>query len=81
MELKKTIQELRTTGFNKLRPGKIHLRCPHCGRKHSNAERGEFDPARAVLLETLCEKCCQGCKDGFEYYFDEKGKEVDYEST
>lgn len=70
----KTLHELRTTGFNKLRNGHIHLRCPDCGRKQSNAPRAKHDPLLAVLMEVLCEKCGAGCKDFAPSYYDEDGQ-------
>jgi hypothetical protein len=72
----KTLHELRTTGFSKLRNGRIHIRCPKCGRKQSNAFRAEIDPPSAFLVETLCEKCSMGCKDPGLDYFDKDGNSV-----
>lgn len=72
----KTLHELRTTGFNKLRPGRIHLRCPRCGRKQSNVERGEHDPESTFLIEVLCDKCGVGYKDECAYHFDAAGNQV-----
>jgi hypothetical protein len=74
--MKKTLHELRTTGFNKLRPGHIHIRCSKCGRKQSNAVRTEYDPESAFLAEVLCDKCSMGCKDCSPDYFNEKGYPV-----
>lgn len=65
-------------GFKKLREGKIHLSCPRCGRKMSNAPRGDYDPPNAVLLVVPCDKyrCSGGCKIEGGDYFDENGKQV-----
>lgn len=77
--MRKSLLELRTKGFNKLKSGRIHLRCFKCGRKHSNSIRAKTDPPEAFLLEILCDKCGMGCKDGHGGYFDELGNELDYE--
>jgi|GEM_PF-5404939 len=72
------VWQLRTSGFRKLMPGHIHLRCPHCGRKQSNMRRGKYDPPKAMLAETLCERCCVSLgalEPGVEYY-DAKGNSV-----
>ncbi len=50
----------RLKGFHPLKPGRIHLKCPTCGRKMSNTERCEDDPAAAVLIETECPECADG---------------------
>ena len=73
---KKTLHELRTSGFHKLRPGKIHIRCDVCGRKYSNAETSEFDVEGAFLAEFACDKCGQGNKGGPLRYFDAQGMEL-----
>lgn len=72
----KTLHELRTIGFNKLQPGRIHVRCPKCGRKLSNAIRVERDPESAFLTEILCDRCSMGCKDCSPDYFNERGEPV-----
>jgi len=72
----KTLHELRTIGFNKLRPGRIHLRCPCCGHKMSNVKRGKHDPTSAFLVEVPCDKCGAGDKDCSADYFDADGKPV-----
>jgi hypothetical protein len=75
--MKKSLIELRTTGFAKLKKGKIHLRCSYCGRKMSNMDREEdFDPLNAFLAEILCEKCCIGAIEPETYYYDNKGNEI-----
>ena len=76
MKKKKTLLELRTQGFHKTKKGKIHLRCPYCGRKTSNVDRQDYDPEKAFLVEIACDNCCQGCKDNPQYYYDKKGKEI-----
>lgn len=63
-------------GFAPLRKGRIHVFCPKCHRKVSNAERGEYDPPRATLVHTFCDHCGQGGKDAPEYFFDAAGKEI-----
>lgn len=67
----------RMSGYRPLRPGRIHLRCPRCGRKQSNTPRREWDPADAVLAETGCLKCGQGGKDNETCYFAADGQEID----
>jgi hypothetical protein len=77
------LTRLRTTGFHPLRPGRIHLRCPGCGRKYSNMMRAEDgqDPKKAVLAEICCDRCCLGHKDCGPQYFDVKGRSVPWEPT
>lgn len=65
----------RMSGFHRARAGRIHLRCPKCGRKQSNAPRSEYDPKEAALIETLCPKCCGG-DFGEPTYFAPDGREV-----
>lgn len=76
---KKTLLELRTKGFAKLRPGRIHIRCPRCGRKQSNAPRSEWDMPNAFLIEVACDKssCSGGCKELSSDFYDENGKLMD----
>ena len=62
-------------GFKPLKPGKIHLLCPKCGRKQSNMDRADYDSANAVLLEVGCPKCDNGDFEQLSYY-DSKGNEV-----
>lgn len=71
-----SLRALRTRGFSKLRSGRIHLRCPLCGRKMSNARRSEYDPPSAVLAEVACDKH-SGLKDPPTNYFDKEGVEVE----
>ena len=74
--VKKSIHELRTTGFRKLKSGRIHLRCPDCGLKRSNMPQMEWDPPSAFLVETICDgECSNGCKDAQFRYFDASGEE------
>lgn len=72
-----SLHELRTAGFHPLRPGRIHLRCPHCGRKQSNSRRGEHDHPAATLVQVACGACAMG---GFPTpdYFDAHGNPVDW---
>lgn len=74
--LKKTLHELRTTGFRKLLPRHIHLRCYVCGRKMSNSHQFDAeDPPGAFLLETPCPECAD--KDSPSTFFDSSGKELE----
>lgn len=66
-------------GYAPLRPGRIHIYCPHCGRKQSNGFRGEYDPPRATLVHTWCDRCGSGGKDSPETFFDDQGKEIPWE--
>jgi ribosomal protein S27AE len=50
--------------------------CPRCHRKFSNAERGKYDPPRAVLVITHCPKCGQGGKEADETFLATNGKQV-----
>ena len=72
----KSLLELRTTGFKPLRDGRIHVRCPQCGRKQSNAPRDELDPPAATLVEIPCPNCGAGCKIDEGDYYDVRGREV-----
>ena len=72
---RKTLLELRTLGFEKLKPRHIHVRCPDCGCKVSNAERAEDEPSNAVLAEVLCPDCGVGCRPT-TYYFDADGNAI-----
>jgi ribosomal protein L37E len=63
-------------GFAPLRKGRIHVFCPRCHRKVSNAQRGEYDPPRATLVHTPCDRCGAGGKDSPETFFDERGKQI-----
>jgi hypothetical protein len=72
------VVSLEYVGFNKHRPGKIHLYCVHCGQKMSNCPRTQYDPKRAVLAHIPCEECSNGCKvEGASLYLDANGKPVD----
>lgn len=67
----------RVSGFKPARPGKIHLRCPKCGRKQSNMDRHpEYDHPTAFLVELLCDKCGQGCKEDGGDYYDKRGRQL-----
>ena len=69
---------LRTTGFAKLREGRIHNRCYSCGRKISNQRRMDYDPTIAFLCESECPRCGNrsGSKDAEWYYFDSDGNQL-----
>lgn len=72
------LSRLRRHGFSVLMKGKIHLRCPECGRKMSNVDREEFDPPDAFLAEILCGECADsvGAMEPTTLYFDRQGNEV-----
>ena len=74
------MKSLDYVGFNKLRPNRIHLFCPACGRKMSNTERRPDDPKTAVLMHATCERCGIGMKDESVGYFDAQGRELDWET-
>lgn len=59
----------------KLREGRIHMRCPSCGRKQSNMPRHN-DPAEAVTLVTDCPKCADIGSDANLRYLDANGNEL-----
>jgi len=63
-------------GFHALKPGRIHVLCPRCGRKFSNVPRAEYDPPTAVLAHIWCERCSAGCKEDLAGYLDKNGKRV-----
>ena len=69
---------LHFAGYNKLRRGRIHLYCPTCRRKQSNAPRAvspPFDPPMAVLAHVVCERCSAGCKvEGVSAFLDGRGR-------
>lgn len=75
------LEPLPWVGYQKLRPGRIHVYCPHCGRKVSNAPRGEYDPPRAALVHTWCDRCGVGGKDSPETFLDSDGKEIPWEEV
>lgn len=65
---------LEYAGFAPLRQGRIHVYCPRCGRKLSNADRAHYDPPEAVLMHMICERCAHGgWVEGPECYFDAAG--------
>ena len=70
------MDRLEWAGFSKLRLGRIHIFCPTCHRKMSNAERTEFDPLNAELVHVWCERCSSGCKTDLGDYFDGNGKAI-----
>lgn len=63
-------------GFHPLRKGRIHVFCPRCHRKVSNAFRGEYDPPRSTLVHEFCDKCGAGGKDCYSVFYDAKGKQI-----
>ena len=67
---------LEWAGFQKWRSGRIHIYCPRCRRRLSNAARTELDPPNAVLVHVWCEKCSQGCKTDLGSYFDGDGNVI-----
>ena len=74
---KKSLKDLRTKGFAKLKSGCIHLRCPICGRKQSNSPRQEYDPTNAFLFEIPCDKHLGLKPTGI--YFDLLGQAIEEE--
>lgn len=66
-------------GYQRLRPGKIHIYCSHCGRKFSNGYRNKYDPPRAELVQTWCDRCGIGGKECPETYLDGDGKQIDWD--
>lgn len=66
-------------GFRPLRHGRIHVFCPRCHRKMSNCIRGKYDPPRAVLVQTHCERCGQGGKEADETFLDARGKQISWQ--
>ena len=66
-------------GYKPLRAGRIHVFCPRCHRKVSNAERGKYDPPRATLVHTQCDRCGSGGKDCEETFFAASGREIPWE--
>jgi hypothetical protein len=73
------IMSLEWAGYQRLRPGRIHLFCKGCKRKLSNLPRQEGDPTRAELVQTWCPKCQEGCKDVPEYFLDRRGKLIEWD--
>lgn len=75
-------EALPYVGFAKLRPGRIHVYCPGCGRKQSNAPRADAsafipaDPPNAVLVHVYCGRCDAGCKDAPVTFWDAEGKQI-----
>jgi hypothetical protein len=59
-------------GYRPLRPGRIHLLCPLCGRKMSNIPRADYDPKQAALCVIPCDKHSGLKVEGGEY-FDKRG--------
>lgn len=69
-------KRIEWVGFRPLKPDRIHVYCPRCGRRASNAHRAEYDPPTATLMHLLCGNCDAGCKVEGGTYFDDRGKEV-----
>lgn len=74
------LRALPYAGFSPLRRGRIHLLCPACGRKQSNAPRATVpveDPRTAVLAICLCDGACSnGTKDNETRFRDARGREL-----
>jgi len=66
-------------GFGRLKPGRIHIWCPVCKRRMSNAKRTQHDPRRAVLLQVTCPRCPDDSKDWAGWYLDAQGRYVEPE--
>lgn len=81
MQKAEQAEGLPWAGFSPLRAGKIHVYCPHCGRKFSNMARQEFDPALATLVHVWCDRCGSGGKDSPETFFAADGKEIPWEEV
>lgn len=71
----------RVDGFKPLKSGRIHVRCPKCGRKISNSPRADYDPAEAMLIETHCPKCCGDDKESSVEYFASNGDYLEYNGS
>jgi hypothetical protein len=70
------MKPLPWAGYQKLRPGRIHILCQRCGRKQSNAPLWETDPPQATLVRSLCDNCDSGCKDCGQEFFDDRGRRL-----
>lgn len=68
-------------GYEKLKPDRIHLYCPGCGRKMSNMPRADYDPIKAHLCHVHCENCSVGHKDSSFDYLDQNGKFLDFSQS
>lgn len=71
------IRETMLDGYRPLKPGRIHMRCPTCGRKVSNVPRSGYDPHDAALLVIPCardNKCGAGGFIEGGDYFDKNGE-------
>ena len=66
-------------GYAPLRAGRVHLWCPKCKRKTSNAHKMAEDPPRVTLIHSFCPRCSSGGKDAPEWYFDADGQEIAWE--
>lgn len=73
--------KLPWAGFAPLRVGRIHVFCPRCHRKISNAHRGEYDPPRATLIHVWCERCGNGGKESSEVFFAANGRQISWEEV
>lgn len=76
--MKNLVNDMSFKGFKEIKEDKIHLKCFKCGRKQSNMPRFD-DPIEAILLETLCPKCSEGCKDSESFYYNKNGKLIQCE--
>ena len=66
----------RLEGFGRLMEGRIHLRCPKCGRKMRNIRREKNDHPKAVLVEILCPECVGGDFGEEVFFYDGNGDEI-----
>ena len=79
--MKGTASLLPWAGFAPLRKGRIHVFCPKCHRKLSNAQRGKYDPPKATLVRTWCQRCGNGGKESDEIFYDARGREIPWEEV
>lgn len=68
---------LQWAGYQPLRRGRIHLYCLGCKRKMSNLPRHDYDPPRAQLVQTWCDK--HDGKDPPEYFLDGDGRQIEWD--
>jgi hypothetical protein len=78
--IKGTPEYISRKGWKPLRSDRIHVYCPHCGRKMSNMPRADYDPPKAIVVAAVCDKCSMGCKiDGPDAYYGRNGRRLVWE--